>query len=196
MNNGAESKIQENFPQEISSLSTIKSIEQIPGVASVSAEIHELSSISQAYLQNEFYKFSSFLIQISDLSGLNVLVPQLFAVDQNYYQTIMNQYLVMQQGDGFTAFQQLSDSNSFNVLISSEVPQQLNVNLGDYIQVQFERNYNVNRMLAHVVGIYQAMPGAYYAPTFLQFQTIPGIMMDLNDAIKAFGMNAGPESSY
>ena len=80
------------------------------------------------------------------------------------------------------------------MLISSEVPQQLNVNLGDYIQVQFERNYNVNHMLAHVVGIYQAMPGAYYAPTFLQFQTIPGIMMDLNDAIKAFGMNAGPES--
>ncbi len=63
LNNGVDLEIQENFPQEFSlSFQQSKDLEQIPGVASVSAEIHELSSISQAYLQMnlqilQFFRF-------------------------------------------------------------------------------------------------------------------------------------------
>jgi ABC-type antimicrobial peptide transport system permease subunit len=166
-------------------------LKSIEGIAMTSASIHDLSDISQDYDRFNSTNIPQFGLSITDLSGFKTISPQLFAVDPSYYQTIINDYIQMQEGDAKTAFDKLSENNSFNVLISNEIAKQLFLHLNDFIQVQFQRNNDQIQVLAHIVGIYQRMPGAYYATDLLEFKSMMGIIIDLNKLTNYLGLTSG-----
>ncbi|MCF2141515.1 MAG: ABC transporter permease [Candidatus Lokiarchaeota archaeon] len=128
---------------------------QIDGIERVSSVIASVNDLEDIYSEEN----KDFEITLGDYINFQSTEVRMYAVDENYIDTVYQNYIIFTEGNKESAFNALYNTSEIGVIISASIASSLRIHLGDIARLTITRGTEEEPFLCRIVGVAKSMPG-------------------------------------